>query len=411
MKVEIISIGDELLIGQIINTNAVYLARQLTALGLEIRLITAVGDEAAALQQALREALDRSDVVIMTGGLGPTHDDITKEVVAEFFDSGYIFKPELLDRLRRAFERRGLEMAKINEDQARVPEKAEIIPNPVGSAPGFLFNREGKKCFVLPGIPAEMVAMCEGTIFPMLKQQELTLLQRTVRTTGIPESMLFERLGDIKELEKFAKVAFLPRSAGVDVRLMVKGSNPEECQDRLETALRIVHEKAGEYVYGYDDVEMEEVVAQLLRNTKQTVAVAESCTGGLLAHKLTNISGSSEYFERGVVSYSNQSKVELLGVPEAMLQEAGAVSSQTAVAMAEGIRKLSGADFGLSTTGIAGPTGGSKEKPVGLVYIGLASEQTSFAQSFQFFKDRLNNKERSVQAALELLRRELIKQG
>jgi len=407
MKVELISIGDELLIGQIVNTNAVYMATHLSTLGLDVKWITTVGDQSEDLKNALSLAMERSDIVIATGGLGPTHDDITKNVAAEFFDSGFIFKPEILERIKRAFDLRGLKMASVNEDQARVPERAEIIENPVGSAPGFIFKKEGKRCFILPGVPSEMKVMCEATVFPMLKGDGQTILQKTIRTTGLPESTLFERVGDIKKIEEIVKVAFLPKSAGVDIRLTVKGKDAFECKQKMEHGLAIFQDKVGNYIYGYDEETLEEVVAHLLFEKKKTVAVAESCTGGLLANKLTNISGSSDYFERGIVTYSNQAKMDILGVSATVLEKFGAVSSETAIAMAQGVKKNSGVDFGISTTGIAGPTGETKEKPVGLIYIGFASDSNTYAKKLQFFKDRLNNKERFVQAALNILRKEL----
>lgn len=409
MKVEIVSIGDELLIGQTINTNAAYLSKHLTSLGLDVTWITTVGDEADNLKKALSQAMERSDVVIATGGLGPTHDDITKNVAAEHFDSRLVFRPEILEKLKRAFERRGIKMAAVNEEQAQIPEKAQVIENPVGTAPGLLFEEQGKICIILPGVPYEMKAICEATVFPMLKKQEQKILQKTIRTVGIPESTLFERIGDISNIERFAKVAFLPKFPGVDVRLTAKGRNQQETREKLATALRLIQEKVADYVYGYDDEELEEAVARLLFEHKKTLAVAESCTGGLLAHKFTNVSGSSTYFERGVVAYSNQAKIEILGVPQETLEKFGAVSSETAVAMAEGIKMISGADFGISTTGIAGPTGGTKEKPVGLVYIGIANGERSFSKKFLFFKDRISNKERTVQTALNMLRKELKK--
>lgn len=409
MKLEIISIGDELLIGQTVNTNASYLAKHLTALGVEVKWITTVGDDAHDLKSALATAMERSDAVITTGGIGPTHDDITKTVAAEFFESKLIFKPEILERLKRAFEKRGRKMSPVNEDQAYVPDKAQLIDNPIGTAPGLIFEKDGKKCFILPGVPSEMKVMSEQTLFPLLKGQSQTIVQKTIRTTGLPESTAFEKVGDIKRVERFAKVAFLPKTSGVDIRLTVKGIDQRECQKKLNQAVGIILESMGNYVYGYDDQELEDALARLLTETKTTVAVAESCTGGLLANKLTNISGSSEYFERGVVTYSNQSKMDILGVAEEILEKHGAVSPETAEAMAEGVRKISGADFGVSTTGIAGPSGGTKEKPVGLVYIGISTGKETYSKRLLFFKDRLENKGRFVQAALNLLRRELLK--
>lgn len=409
MKLEIISIGDELLIGQTVNTNASWLAKRLTTLGVEVNWITTVGDDDDDLKSALATALQRSDAVITTGGIGPTHDDITKTVAADFFESKLIFKPEILELLKHRFEKRGRKMSKTNEDQAWIPEKATLIENPIGTAAGFIFEKNGKQCFILPGVPSEMKMMSEQTLFPMFKGQGQIIVQKTIRTTGLPESAAFEKLGDIKKIEQFTKVAFLPKTSGLDIRLTVKGTDETECRKKLEQGINIVQESVGNYVYGYDEEELEEIVARLLIKTQKTVAVAESCTGGLLANKLTDISGSSEYFERGVVTYSNQSKIDILKVPEEILEKHGAVSSETAEAMAEGIRKISGADFGVSTTGIAGPTGGTKEKPVGLVYIGVSTETETYCKRLVYFNERLENKGWFVQAALSLLRRELIK--
>lgn len=411
MNFEIISIGDELLIGQTVNTNAAWLAKNLMSLGVEVKWITTVGDDAEDLKNALTTAMQRSDAVITTGGIGPTHDDITKTVAAEFFESKLIFKPEILERLKRRFEKRGRKMSSTNEDQAWVPEQAQLIENPIGTAPGLIFEKDDKKCFILPGVPAEMTIMSEQTVFPMFKEQGQTIVQKTIRTTGLPESTTFEKLGDIKRIEKIAKVAFLPKTSGVDIRLTVKGTNEAECQKKLDRAVHIVRKNLGDYVYGTDEEELQEAVAKLLIKKRKTVAVAESCTGGLLANKLTNVSGSSDYFERGVVTYSNQAKVDILQVPEKVLEKHGAVSAETAEAMAESVRKMSGVDFGISTTGIAGPSGGTKEKPVGLVYIGVSTEKETYSKRLLFFKERLENKGRFVQAALSLLRKELLKIG
>lgn len=408
MICEIVSIGDELLIGQTVNTNATYLAKHLTELGHEVRWATTVGDHADDLKAAFQNAMHRSQIVIATGGLGPTHDDITKKVACEYFESELIFRQDILERLKKIFESRGIKLAESNRDQAMVPEKAQVLDNPVGTAPGLLFEKSGKKCFILPGVPSEMKAICMETVFPLLKDMGRTILFKTVRTTGIPESTLFEKLDNLSQIEQFAKVAFLPKYTGVDIRLTVLGEDRPACEKRLENGTRLVYEKVGKYVFAEDGKEMEEVVADLLTEKGKTVAVAESCTGGLLANKLTNISGSSAYFDRGIVSYSNAAKMENLNVPEETLSEFGAVSSETAIAMANGIRTIAGSDFALSTTGIAGPTGGTESKPVGLVYIGMASEKGSYSKKYIFFKDRLANKERTVQAALDLLRKELL---
>lgn len=408
MIAEIISIGDELLIGHTVNSNAAYLGKGLTTLGVDVKWITTVGDDAAELRTALGRALERSDVVIATGGLGPTHDDITKHVAADFFESEFIFKPEIVERLKRAFAKRGLPWSAVNENQGQVPEKAELLHNPVGTAPGLLFKQNEKRCFILPGVPSEMKAICEESVFPVLRATGRRIVIKTVRTTGVAESVLFERLGDVKKIEENVKVAFLPKRAGVDIRLTARGRDPEVCQQKIAEAVALVLERAGDFVYGFDDDEMEDVVARLLTERKKTVAVAESCTGGLLSDKLTNISGSSNYFERGVIAYSNEAKMQLLGVSEKTLVAHGAVSPEVAVAMAEGVRRISGADFGVSTTGIAGPTGGTKDKPVGLIFVGMATAERSCSERFLFTRDRLFNKGRFAQAALNMLRLELL---
>lgn len=408
IRAEILSIGDELLIGQTVNTNASFIGQGLTRIGIAVQCVQTVGDQAKALQTALALALSRSDLVIATGGLGPTHDDITKKVISEYFGAKLVLNRELLENLKQRFARRGIRMSPVNENQALVPEGAEIIDNPLGTAAGLIFTKDCRRCVVLPGVPAEMKAMCQETLLPMLQKEAGTIImQKTLRTTGIPESTLFEQLGDIEELEQLAKVAFLPKATGVDIRLMTTGARQSECAERLQQALDFVQSRIGKHIYGYDEQSLEEAVAQLLTERGQTIAVAESCTGGLLAHRLTNISGSSAYFERGVVTYSNEAKQELLAVPSETLQRHGAVSAETAEAMATGIRKMARTDYGLSTTGIAGPTGGSDEKPVGLVYIGFASDKTVLSERLLFSKDRLGNKERSVQAALKLLRDQL----
>ena len=410
MTCELITIGDELLIGQTVNTNAAWIGEQLSEAGVELRWVTTVGDNAEDLRQALDVALGRADVVITTGGLGPTHDDITKQVVTEYFGGGYVDRPEVVDRIRKAFRRRGLEMPAVNEEQARVPKRADIIPNPVGSAPGFMFRRDGKLGIVLPGVPAEMEAMMAETVLPLLQKQAdgQHILHRTLHTSGIAESTLYERIGDLGQISNLVKVAFLPKVTGVDIRLTAVAANRDEGQRRIEEAEAWIKPRLGRFFWGVDDDTLEGVVARLLFELKKTLAVAESCTGGLLAQRLTNVSGSSNYFDRGLVTYSNRAKVELLGVPEEVIVSRGAVSRETAEAMARGVRERSGTDYGLSTTGIAGPTGATPAKPVGLIYIGIAGPEGTEVEKHVFSRNRLVNKERTAQAALDLLRRCLL---
>lgn len=407
MNAEIISIGDELIIGQTVNTNASFIAGGLTNIGITVDWVTTVGDNAEYLHTALDIAMNRCNLILATGGLGPTHDDISKKIIAEYFNSGFVHSPEVMGHIKTMFAKRNIKMSKVNDEQALVPEKAKIITNPVGTAPGMLFEKEGKKCFVLPGVPYEMRIICEETIFPMLQNSDRFYAQKSIKTTGVAESILFEKLGDIAKLEKLAKLAFLPKPTGVELRISVHDADRAAGQKKLAQAQEMIENKVGQYIFAYDNETLEDIIARLLTESGRTIAVAESCTGGLLANKLTNVSGSSAYFERGVVTYSNQAKMSLLGVPENTLETHGAVSAETAEAMAAGIRRLAGTDFGVSTTGIAGPTGGTTEKPVGLVYIGFADSTRTFSKRFVFSRDRLTNKERTVQAVLNILRKEL----
>ena len=413
MKAEILTIGDEILLGQITNTNATYISQSLLRTGVDPRWITTVGDSEKEILDALKIAYKRADVIIITGGLGPTHDDITKYAVARFFDSNIVLNSDLYEKLKIRFAERGRVMPQVNRNQAEVPEKAAILPNPIGTAPGLLFQESGKFCFVLPGVPAEMKQLFQQAVVPFLSKHgtggRTCISYKTLRTTGIFESKLMEVLGNIQEIQQFARLAFLPHYCGVDLRLTVKSTSSEDCKKRLKTAEEFIRSKINSYIYGEDGETLEEKVADYLFRLKKRVAVAESCTGGLLAHKFTNVPGSSDYFLAGVVAYSNSAKMKILGVNPETLRQFGAVSEETAKEMAEGVRSLVGSDFGLSTTGIAGPAGGSKEKPVGLVYIGFSDGTTISARKFIFTNDRLANKERSSYAALETLRRYLQK--
>lgn len=411
MRVEIISIGDELLIGQTINTNASWMGEQLLKIGIHLNWITTVGDNTDHLEQAVRIAESRADVILMTGGLGPTHDDITKKVLSNYYQSKLILNEDILEQVKERFRKRNIPMVKVNEEQALVPENAEIISNDEGTAPGMIFSRNGSTTFVMPGVPREMKAMMKQVVLPGLKEKMdgKIILFKVLCTTGIPESTLFEKLGDISDIEKYAKLAFLPSLQGVKIRMMVTESNQQAAEDAINIAEQKIRDHVNSYIYAEEQMLLEEAIAKILIKNGQTIAVAESCTGGLLANKLTNIPGSSIFFERGVITYSNQSKMDVLGVPEKMLIEHGAVSNLVAKAMARAVRTMAQSTFGLSTTGIAGPTGGSDQKPVGTVYIGYSDKTKTIAKRYNFSHDRLGNKERSVSAALNLLRENALK--
>ena len=410
MTAEIISIGDELLIGQIVNTNASWMSRQLNLANVQVKHVSVVGDDRDDIRRSLDLALSRADVVLLTGGLGPTHDDITKKVVAEYFDSAeMVLDEKVLAHVKGFFQRRNLHMASVNEGQALVPKKATVLWNDYGTAPGLSFERAGRYCAILPGVPAEMQHLMNERVLPFLKSKtpNIAIRHRTIRTVGVGESALFEKLAPIAELEQFGKIAFLPHFSAVDVRISVYENDAAAAERRIRAAEEYILARVGQSVYGFDEETLESVIGRLLIAKQATLAVAESCTGGFVAHRLTNVSGSSQYFDRGVVTYSNTAKIQLLGVPEEIIQQHGAVSEECAKAMAAGVRRHSGTTYGLATTGIAGPTGGTDEKPVGLVWVGVATPDRVIAHKFLFTKDRLINKERFSQMALNLLFREL----
>ncbi|HKZ22029.1 MAG TPA: competence/damage-inducible protein A [candidate division Zixibacteria bacterium] len=406
MKAEIIIIGDEILYGQTLDTNSAFIAEKLGELGVEISYKTAVGDEVKKIVEAIHLAQRRVDLVITTGGLGPTSDDLTVKGIAKAFKKNLIFHPEILKKIEARFKARGIEMPKINQNQALIPQGAKALENPLGSAPGILIEEDKKIFTALPGVPKEMKTMLEQEVIPLLKTKvgKTKIVHRKIRTTGIIESKLYEKIQDLLKDLKEIKVAFLPSYLGVDLRLTANLKTSSKSKDSIIQLEEKIKERIGEFIYGYDEQTLEEVVGKTLKENGKTLSVAESCTGGLVAAKITNISGSSDYFERGVVSYSNQSKIEILGVPQDLLEKYGTVSPEVALAMAKGIREISKTDLGLSVTGIAGPTGGTKEKPVGLIYIGLADAQNSWVEKFLFGQDRMINRERASQAALNMVR-------
>ena len=409
MKAEILTIGDELLIGQVVNTNAAWIGEQLTLLGVDVRRVVTIGDDEAAIRTGLQEAHEVADLVVITGGLGPTHDDVTKTAVAAFFGVGLRFDEEVFKMVSARFARHGTPMAASNRSQAQVPEGFEVLPNTEGTAPG-LWRQEpdgGRIVVVVPGVPYEMKHLFQQAVLPRVARASglRNLRQRTLLTTGIGESTLQEELGDLTGLLGHdVRLAFLPSIHGVRLRMTAFGADAAGRLDDLEHYLR---SRAGTYVYGVDNDTLETVVGRFLHLRRQTIAVAESCTGGLIAHRLTNVAGSSAYVVGGVVAYSNDVKVRLLGVDPGTLASEGAVSEAVALQMARGVRARFGADLGLATTGIMGPTGGTDTKPVGTVWVGYATAGGERAVLLQLATDRQRNKERAATAALNLVRLDL----
>ncbi len=412
MKAYLISIGDELLIGQTINTNVAFIGKLISDNNISIAKSSVIGDNLKTIIEELDYAVTKGDVIIITGGLGPTHDDVTRSAIVEYFKTDLVFNSDVLEDIKSMLARRGRELKKTHEDQAMVPKIAEAIRNENGTAPGYWIEWNDKIFVVMPGVPYEMKAMMENFVIPKLIDKigapSEFIKKLTLQTTGIPESLLSDRLGNLNDLLQGAELAFLPNEYGVRLRITVKSENEQTAKNLLMEIEQKIRSKVGRYIYGRDDDTLEEVVGRLLKERELRVSVAESCTGGGLSDRITNINGSSNYFERGIVTYSNAAKVELLKVDEDVINTQGAVSPEVAMQMAEGVRAISGVDIGISLTGIMGPTGASTNKPVGLVYVGYCDNKVCSVKKFQFGENRILNKRRATQAALEILRRYLL---
>ncbi|MFC2085540.1 competence/damage-inducible protein A [Bacteroidota bacterium] len=412
MKAQIITIGDEILSGQTLNTNAAYIGNKLVECQVDVLKTSVVGDESEAIIYEFKNALDHYDIVIVTGGLGPTHDDITRKAIVNFFNTELVLNKEVLADITKFFDKRNKKLTPTNKDQAFVPKIAGIIRNMKGTAPGYWIDINDKIFISLPGVPYEMKEMVDKYILPKLQEKNINHLKKlftlNLLTTGIAESHLYERLGNLDELLQGAKLTFLPNQFGVKLIITDSGSNLETTKDNLTQLEQKIRALVGRFIYGKNNDTLESVVARLLIDRGMTVSVAESCTGGLISNRLTNVSGSSAYFERAIVTYSNGAKVELLNIDEDLIQKYGSVSLEVARLMADGVKAISGTDIGLAATGIMGPTGATTDKPVGLVYVGICDEKICTAREFRFGDDRLLNKEKTSQSALELLRRNLL---
>lgn len=408
MTAEILSIGTELLLGQIVDTNAAYLARVLTTLGVSLYRKTTVGDNAGRVEEAIRQAAGRADLILTSGGLGPTEDDLTKESIARVFGEELVMDPPSLQHLEAFFQKRGVVMPERNRKQALIYASGRPIPNPNGTAPGALLEKDGKVVISLPGPPGELVPMVEGFVVPYLSgrlgEAAGVLRSRILRFIGIGESALEERVRDLLASEN-PTVAPLAHVGEVHLRLTARAPSVEHAEALIAPVEREIRERLGEFVYGVDDESLEEAVIRLLRDRERTVAVAESCTGGLLGARLTNVAGASDVFLGGFITYNNAVKERQLGVPPEVIGQFGAVSAECSQAMARGAREALGAEIGVSITGVAGPGGGTPEKPVGLVYIGISDESGTRSSRHQFIGQRADVRTRAAQAALDLLRR------
>lgn len=412
MKAHIVTIGDEILIGQTINTNAAFIGEKLTQHQIKIISASVVPDDETIILTEFKKAFSHADLVIVTGGLGPTHDDVTRKCIVEFFETELVIDEEVLMDIKKFFEVRGRTLTKTNEDQALRPKISIPIRNNRGTAPGYWIEKKNKIFVAMPGVPYEMKGMMEEFVLPKLDEKlsskKNVLLIKNLLTTGIPESTLYDKLGNIDELLNGAKLAFLPNQYGVKLRITVEKNNRDDAMNLLDEIEQKIRSKVGKFIYGKEEDSLEDIIAKLLIDRNLKLAVAESCTGGLISNRLTNVNGSSKYFDRGIVAYTNAAKVELLKVDEDTIMKNGAVSLEVARQMAEGVKAISGADIGLAVTGIMGPTGSTPNKPIGLVYIGLCDDKICTAKEFRFGDDRLLNKDRTSQAALEMLRRSLL---
>lgn len=409
MRVEVINTGSELLLGAVTNTHLGYIARKLLPLGLTIDRQVTVGDNHQLIGLTFANAIGRADLLIATGGLGPTADDITRDVVAEICGCPLVFHSEIMDRIAARFRSRKFPMPESVRVQAMVPVGAIVLENHNGTAPGLALEHKGKWIILLPGPPRELKPMFEESVIPLLGARlKLPVVEsRTFRTTGIGESMVEEIVGRQLAALPGCEVGYCARPSEVDVRIVVRAATRAEAAALAGRAEDIIRQNLGEWIFGTDDECFEEVMIKALASRKQTLAVAESCTGGHLANRLTNIAGSSEVFLNGCVTYSNESKTRLLGVPAELIARHGAVSEPVARAMAEGIRSRSGTDYGIGITGIAGPGGGTPEKPVGLVFIALATTGATKCIEQRLKYDRETFKFVATQYALDLLRRSL----
>jgi nicotinamide-nucleotide amidase len=409
---EIITIGDEILIGQVINTNAAWIGEQLSCIGVSVIQHTTIPDEHRAIIKALQTASDNADLIIITGGLGPTKDDITKTALCEFFQKKLVLNDEVAKHVEKIFSRYGTQLLSVNKKQAEVPEGCRVLKNNHGTAPGMLFEENNKVYISLPGVPYEMKGIMEEEALPLISEKFNleTIVHRTILTQGIGESFLAEKIkGWANGLEKESiGLAYLPSPGLVRLRLTAKGLDRPNLEKKVSVAVDALRPLLPKHIFGEGNTTMAEVLGKLLREKGLSLSVAESCTGGNIAQKLTSIPGSSDYFKGGVVSYSNEIKVGLLGVDAALIEKRGAVSEAVAIEMAKGARDHLKSDLAISTTGVAGPTGGTEEKPVGTVWIGLATTKGIWAKKFQLGDNRERNIEVTALTALNLLRLELV---
>lgn len=412
VQAEILTIGDEILFGQITDTNSQWISEQLTSIGIKVIRKTSVGDEGSEMVKAIQEAELRADLIIITGGLGPTSDDLTKPVLTQYFNTRLVLHEEALKDLTAFFERRGRELTEINRQQAYLPASCTIIRNFYGTAPGMWFERNGKVLISMPGVPYEMKAMVREQLILRISSyfNPPVIIHKMIRTSGIGESFLAEKIKPWEDnLPSFIKLAYLPSLEGVRLRLtaITDKVNETETDNQLEKEKEKLENLIDEYIYGYGEENHEQALGKLLIRHKLTISAAESCTGGLVSFTITSVPGSSEYFKGSIVSYNNDVKINVLGVKNETLEEHGAVSEATVLQMVEGVQKILKTDLAVATTGIAGPGGGSAEKPVGTIWIAVRNGNKTKTKKLQLGNIRENNMKMTTYAVFNLIRETL----
>jgi len=408
---QVITIGDEILIGQIVDTNSAFISQKLDEAGIHVTRQITVGDSEKEIISAVDAAFKISNVIIVTGGLGPTKDDITKTTLAKYFDSALRLDDASYQNVVALFKSRGKEVSEANRKQAEVPENCTAILNKRGTAPGMWFERNSSVLVSLPGVPQEMKAMLEENVIPKLKTKFIlpVIFHRNILTQGIGESALAVLIEEWEnKLPQDIKLAYLPSTGVVRLRLSSLGESREEVKRRVESEVKRLKEIAGNFIYGYDEDTLEKIIGTLLLNKNKTICTAESCTGGYIAHRLTSVSGSSGYFLGSVVAYANEVKENFLNVPDSIIKKHGAVSEEVVKLMAENARNIFGADYSVACSGIAGPDGGTKEKPVGTVWIAIAALETIKTKLLQLGKGRMKVIEETNLNVLNMLRNELL---
>jgi len=410
MKAEIIAVGTEILLGDILNTNAQYLALQLAELGIDVHYQTVVGDNPQRLENTIFHAFSRANVIITTGGLGPTEDDLTKETGAKYFEEELVLDERALKRIENYFNKVGRQMTENNRKQAFVPKNSKVLYNDNGTAPGIIIEKNNKILVMLPGPPKETIPMFEKQVKPFLAQkQEYTFVSRVLRIAGVGESAMETMVKDLIDSQTNPTIAPYAKDSESLLRITAKAKDNKQAEELITPVAEEMYRRFGHNIYGEGETNMQTVVSELLIKKQKTIATAESCTGGAIASALVEYAGISSVFLDGCVTYSNASKQHRLGVKSETLQKYGAVSAETAKEMAEGAAKTAGTNIGLSTTGVAGPDGGTEQKPVGLVYIGLTIDGVTKTKECNFVGNREKIRVRTVHTALDWLRRELLK--